>query len=366
MKSQEKKTKALFLHKILIMTDFGTTLQEWYNINGRPLPWRKTSDPYRIWISEIILQQTQVIQGTSYYHRFLDAFPNIDALALASEDEVLRQWQGLGYYSRARNLHFTAKTVVEKYDSNFPSSHEEIIKLKGIGPYTAAAIASIAFGLPYPVLDGNVYRFLSRLKGISTPIDSAEGKKKFEKLANEILNIKNPANHNQAMMEMGALVCRPKNPTCDECPFHDECLAYQTGTIMEFPIKSKKIKQRTRYFNFFLIQPKANEIMIDKRNGKDIWQNLYQLPLIESDEKLSEKQLNRKTGIQANLISETKHILSHQIIYTRFFAADKTSIDQFENNNFEQINTSKCESYAFPQLVVNFLKEQKLPGYGTS
>jgi A/G-specific adenine glycosylase len=364
MKSQEKKTKPLLLLKILIMTDFGTTLLEWYKTNGRALPWRETSDPYKIWISEIILQQTQVVQGTDYYHRFLKTFPDVNVLAAADEDEILRQWQGLGYYSRARNLHSSAKTIVSKHDSVFPDNHKDILALKGIGPYTAAAIASIAFNLPYPVIDGNVYRFLSRLKSLSTPIDSNEGKKQFEELATELLNKKDPGNHNQAMMEIGALICRPQNPDCTNCPFHNDCMAYQTGTTKDFPVKSKKLKQRNRYFNYFLIQPSASEIVIDKRNENDIWKNLYQLPLLETDKTITAKQLEKLKGIKAKLISECKHILSHQIIYTRFFSSDKKSIEQLKNSNYEQINISQCESYAFPQLVVNFLNEQKLSKYG--
>ena len=345
------------------MTDFTTQLLQWYKLHKRPLPWRETTDPYKIWISEIILQQTQVVQGTGYYFKFLKHYPNVKALANAEEDEVLRLWQGLGYYSRARNLHKAAKTIVKDFETTFPDNYTDLLSLNGIGPYTAAAIASFAYNLPYAVIDGNVYRFLSRLKGIDTPIDSNEGKKQFDDLANALLNKKDPANHNQAMMEMGATVCKPKNPDCLKCPFHVDCAAYQTGQVDNLPVKSKKTKQRHRYFHYFWVYSGENKVMIHKRDGKDIWQNLYQLPLYESSKKLTAKHFEKKVSGSFKLLKETKHILSHQIIHAGFFLTDKESLQKLGLSQYEEINVSKCVNYAFPQLVVNFLNEQNLPGY---
>jgi len=345
------------------MTDFGTRLLEWYHNNYRSLPWRQTSDPYKIWISEIILQQTRVAQGMDYYHRFIDNFPTIQSLASAKEDQVLRLWQGLGYYSRARNLHYAAKTIVKEHNAAFPNTYKEILQLKGVGPYTAAAIASFAFGLPYAVLDGNVYRFLARLKGIDTPIDSNEGKKRFTELADELLNKKDPAHHNQAMMEMGAIICKAQSPECDQCPFQSDCAAFQTGQINFLPIKSKKIKQRHRYFHYFLVHPKKENVLVQQRNGKDIWQNLYQLPLLEADKKLSANHLKKTTNTEVKLLKEAKHILSHQVIHSRFFSTSIETLAKLGVNNYQEIETKKCIEYAFPQLVVNFFNEQQLPGY---
>ena len=217
-------------------------LISWYKKNQRDLPWRKTKDPYKIWLSEIMLQQTQVVQGLSYYLKFTEAFPTIKDLAKAPEDKVMRLWQGLGYYSRARNLHTTAKLVATEYKGFFPKTYDEIIALKGVGDYTAAAIASIAYDLPYAVVDGNVYRVLSRLFNLATPINSTQGKKEFQLLANELLNAKHAALHNSALMEFGALVCRPQNPQCETCVLQGHCLAFKNNTVAALPVKEKTIK----------------------------------------------------------------------------------------------------------------------------
>ncbi|MCU4163355.1 A/G-specific adenine glycosylase [Carboxylicivirga caseinilyticus] len=344
------------------MTDFGTRLLDWYNNNYRNLPWRQTTDPYKIWISEIILQQTRVAQGLDYYHRFIDNFPNVQSLAQANEEQVLRLWQGLGYYSRARNLHQAAKTIVEKHNSQFPNTYKEILNLKGIGTYTAAAIASFAFQLPYAVLDGNVYRFISRIKGIDTPIDSTEGKKRFTELANELLNTNEPAHHNQAMMEMGAVICKAQSPECDQCPFQTDCVAFLTGQIPNLPVKSKKISQRHRYFNYFLVD-ETDTLYIQQRNGKDIWQNLYQLPLIESEKKLSANFFKKQINEKVKLLNETKHILSHQIIHSSFFLTTTNAIEKLGINDYQTVKKAECINYPFPQLVVNFFNEQNIPGY---
>ncbi|MFZ4583041.1 MAG: A/G-specific adenine glycosylase, partial [Paludibacter sp.] len=229
------------------------TLINWYEHNKRELPWRDISDPYRIWISEIILQQTRVNQGISYYLRFVDRFPDVKALATAHEDEVLKYWQGLGYYSRARNLHKTAQIIVEKHNGNFPNSYTEIVQLKGIGAYTAAAICSFAYNQPYGVVDGNVYRVLSRLFAIQTPIDSSQAKNEFSDLATNLLNNSNPGIHNQAIMEFGALQCVPVQPECNTCPFQKTCKAYELDLVDKLPIKASKTKVRERFFNYFFI-----------------------------------------------------------------------------------------------------------------
>jgi len=362
MKSQQKKTKALFLHKILIMIDFSERLSNWYHANGRSLPWRQTTDPYHIWISEIILQQTQVKQGLDYYHRFINRFPNVEKLAKADEDEVLKLWQGLGYYSRARNLHTAAKSILIFHNAQFPNSYKEILNLKGIGPYTAAAVSSFAFNLPYAVVDGNVYRFLSRLFGISTPIDSTAGKKHFHNLAQELLDRKDPASHNQAIMEMGALQCKPFSPNCAECPFADRCIAFSTGRVEDFPVKEKRTKQRHRYFSYlYLVE--NNKLVINKRQGNDIWKNLYELPLIESPKPLTIKKL--KTSFNTDhqtlkLLDEKKHILSHQIIHTRFYLSSALPNSTGRKEEWMTVPIPELKHYAFPQLIVNFLNEQGL------
>lgn len=340
------------------MTEFGHQLLHWYHTYKRNLPWRETSDPYKIWVSEIILQQTQVAQGTAYYHSFITNFPNVQSLANASEDDILRLWQGLGYYSRARNMHHAAKTIVNKYNAKFPNTYKDILDLKGIGPYTAAAIASFSFNLPHAVLDGNVYRFLSRIMGIDTPIDSTEGKKQFEELAQQLLDKTNPSDHNQAMMEMGAIVCKPKKPECDSCPFQKDCVAFQTGRVLDLPIKSKKVKQRNRYFNYFLVRTEKDTLLINKRIEKDIWQNLYQLPLIESTRQRSAKYFTTETSGAIELVKETKHILSHQIIHARFFSTDRKTLHKLGLTEQKEINLNSFKEYAYPQLVANFLNEQ--------
>jgi A/G-specific adenine glycosylase len=238
------------------MNEFPGNIYHWYNKNRRDLPWRETSDPYKIWISEIILQQTRVAQGINYYLRFIEKFPTIESLAAAGEDEVLKLWQGLGYYSRARNLHSAAKMIVHDFQGRFPDTYENILKLKGVGEYTAAAVASIAFGLPYPVADGNIYRLFARYFGISSPIDSANGKNEIHKIALQIMPLQNPGLHNQSLMEFGALQCVPKSPACDICPLLHSCFAAQNRLVDALPVKSKKTKQSVRYFYYYYIEHK--------------------------------------------------------------------------------------------------------------
>jgi A/G-specific adenine glycosylase len=286
----KKKLKGLFLYNFLKMTHFNIKICDWYLQNHRQLPWRETSDPYRIWISEIILQQTRVKQGHDYYLRFIGAFPTVETLARASEQNVLRAWQGLGYYTRARNLHRAARVIVNDLGGQMPRNSHDLRKLSGIGPYTAAAIASIAFREPVAVVDGNVYRLLSRCFAISTPIDSTEGKKSFGALANRLIDTLEPGRFNQAMMELGALICTPTNPQCHLCPVEADCLSLKTGTHLQYPVKGKKIAKRTRHFNYVLLRSAVTCFATKRREKDDIWQGLFEPLLIESDGNSSVKK----------------------------------------------------------------------------
>lgn len=348
------------------MNGFPHDIHKWYSYNKRDLPWRKTNEPYKIWISEIILQQTRIAQGINYYNRFVVEFPTIFDLANASEDQVLKLWQGLGYYTRARNLHFTAKVIVEKFNGVFPADFETILSLKGIGYYTAAAIASIAFNLPHATVDGNVYRVLSRFFGISTPIDSEQGKSEIQQIATSILPENNAGFHNQALMEFGALQCVPKSPDCFSCPLISSCYAVNHNLVDQLPVKTKKIKQTTRYFYYYIIESK-NSILLDKRTGKDIWKNLHQFPLIESEKELSELEiLNLKIPllncekVKLKSVSSTvKHILTHQTIYARFIHIE-TESDCINQSNFIRVNKKDIYKFAVPKLLESYLKKIKL------
>ncbi|OYU96151.1 MAG: A/G-specific adenine glycosylase [Bacteroidetes bacterium B1(2017)] len=301
-------------------------LLKWYGLNQRQLPWRNTTDPYVIWLSEVILQQTRVQQGLPYFLDFLQTYPQVKDMAQASEDEILKHWQGLGYYSRARNMHHTAKLVNEQFKGSFPKSYAELIKLKGIGPYTAAAIASFAYNEAVAVLDGNVFRVLSRLYGQAESINSTTGKKIFAELAQTFLNKKNPAMHNQAMMELGSLVCTPTKPNCPNCPLESKCLAHQLKQEDLFPVKNKKNPVRHRYFSYLHLQA-GSKLAIIKRPAGDIWQNLVDLPLLESSNPLSLQEffvemleLNWIHAQQSlKLVYEKKHILSHQHLHANFY-----------------------------------------------
>lgn len=306
------------------MTTFTHNILTWYQSNQRDLPWRSDKHPYFIWISEIILQQTQVKQGLPYYLRFIEAFPTVFALARASEQEVLKLWQGLGYYSRARNLHTAAKDVVERLKGQMPTTKKELLRLKGIGPYTAAAIASIAFNEPVAVVDGNVYRLLSRYFAISIPIDTTDGRKHFEALAHRLLQGTHPADFNQAMMDMGALICTPALPKCHDCPVTAACQARLLSQQDGFPVKSKKVKKRVRHFNYLIIK-KNKRLLINKRHRNDIWKGLYEFPLIESEKEMTVTALGQHLNAlhhettDIELLAATKHLLTHQTIHIRFF-----------------------------------------------
>lgn len=326
----------------------------WYLANKRSLPWRETQNPYFIWLSEIILQQTRVDQGMAYYHKFVDAFPTVFDLAEAEEQLVLNLWQGLGYYSRARNLHATAKQVVHEFQGIFPSSYEGLLRLKGVGPYTAAAIASFSFDLPHAVLDGNVFRVLSRLYNWSTPINSTQGKKDFEKLAQELLVQENPGLFNQAMMEFGALQCKPAQPNCPDCPIQVYCGAFGAQTVDALPVKLKKQSVRNRYFVFELIQSAPGTILLEKRHAKDIWQHLYQFPLREFDD-MESKQAYLSTLNTSFQSKEYKHILSHQHLFCHFVGRNMQASDVAE-----PISILELDQYPIPRVIERFLEDYGL------
>jgi len=342
-------------------------LMDWYRNNQRDLPWRRTNDPYAIWLSEVILQQTRVEQGMPYWLRFMENFPTVTDLANADEREVLRLWQGLGYYSRARNLHAAAKVVRDEYNGNFPNQYEQIRALKGIGDYTAAAISSFAFNLPHAVVDGNVYRFLSRIFAINTPIDSTNGKKEFFVLANELLDKSNPGTFNQSLMEFGAMQCKPSNPDCSVCPFNQYCQSFATNTVSEYPVKSKKTKTRNRYFDFIILSDEKNTIL-QKREGKDIWQGLYQFPLIESATKNKNKldlsksevanYLNTNSHKMIKSSAIVKHVLSHQVIFAKFWWINMESVSTAKDANMIKVPWSQLGDYGMPQLIVKYLESE--------
>lgn len=338
------------------MTDFYLLIAEWYRQNGRNLPWRETKNPYKIWLSEIILQQTRVDQGMSYYLKFTKNYPTIKDLAKASEQEVLNDWQGLGYYSRARNLHATAKFIADELDGKFPETYDEIIKLKGIGPYTAAAISSFAFKEAKALVDGNVYRFLSRYFDISTPIDSTLGKKEFQQIADSLIPKDTPDEHNQAIMEFGSQQCIPVNPDCNSCILNSSCLAFINNTVPERPVKEKKTKVRTRYFYYGIFTQDAR-ICVQKRTKPDIWQHLYEFPLYESAVPIPEQELIRyhkeTYGLAPSFISkEVKHILSHQRIVTRFlhFPGIPAELQQLS------VDLTELENIPLPRLIDRYLE----------
>ena len=343
--------------------DFSDILSQWYAINKRDLPWRSTVNPYYIWLSEIILQQTRVDQGLPYYLKFIDAFPTVADLANADEDLVLKLWQGLGYYSRARNLQFSAKLILSEFGGNFPDNHADILKLKGVGPYTAAAISSFSFGLPFAVLDGNVIRVLSRVFGIQTPYDTTAGKKQFQKLAQELLDKKNPAEYNQAIMEFGALQCVPKSPKCNHCPIVNDCIAFNTNTVSLLPVKSKKLKVKNRFLHFLVVN-KNYEVLIGKRNS-GIWQGLYEFPFLEFDENLNEKSVLKsplwinffKDSVkQISSISEVYiHKLSHQKIHAKFWEID---VNSFRSSDFKIVKCNELQKYPVSSLIEKYLNSR--------
>ena len=344
-------------------------LINWYNSNKRELPWRDINDPYRIWISEIILQQTRVNQGISYYLRFIERFPTVSILANSDEDEVLKNWQGLGYYSRARNIHKAANQVISNFGGLMPFNYKDVLTLAGIGDYTAAAICSFAYNQPYAVVDGNVFRVISRLFGIKTPIDTTIGKKQFADLAHELLSKDNPGLHNQAIIEFGALQCVPVSPDCSKCPLQNICFAFSSNMIAELPIKSKKIQINTRFFNYLNIEY-LNNTYLKKRTAKDIWQNLYEYVLIESDHLLTETELLTNEKFQSifkgvltveiiNFSKPIKHILTHRVIHAQCITIRISNEIKNINNEFEKVDFQNVDKYAVSRLMELFLGMKK-------
>lgn len=333
----------------------------WYLQNKRELPWRKTKDPYRVWLSEIMLQQTRVAQGLPYFLKFTETFPTVFDLAKADESEVLKLWQGLGYYSRARNLHFTAKFVANELNGVFPKTYKELLKLKGVGDYTASAIASICYNEPVAVVDGNVYRVLSRFFGIDTPINSTKGIKEFKELAQTLIDASQPGVYNQAIMDFGALHCKPQIPLCDKCPLADSCMALTENKVKELPVKEKKIKVKKRYFNYLVPVTKENETVLEERKGKGIWQGLYQFPLVETKNETDEKELMKheqfiklfpeETTISLFNTKDIVHKLSHQHLVTRFWVVKTKEVNE------KTMSWSSVKKQPVPVLIDKFLEE---------
>jgi A/G-specific adenine glycosylase len=340
---------------------FSKKIVEWYLQNKRDLPWRSTKDPYKIWLSEIILQQTRVIQGLPYYNRFISAYPTVTALANAPQQQVMRLWQGLGYYTRARNLHKCAQQIVLEHASEFPKTFSDLKSLPGIGDYTAAAIASFSFKEQVAVVDGNVFRVLARVFGIDTPINSTTGKKEFSALANELIDTTDPDLHNQAIMEFGAICCTPKNPSCSTCPLRRSCYSFNRNLQHALPVKEPKIKTRERYF-YYVVMRKRGKIHLKKRIDKDIWMGLYDFPLIEKSKSVSERTVinevsalvKRKNLGEYVLTDVYKHILTHQKIFCRFIV-----LDSFEDKkpNREYYSGKQISALPKPALITRFFDD---------
>ena len=341
-----------------ISKNFASNLISWYSDNKRSLPWRDTKDPYKIWLSEIILQQTQIKQGLPYYNKFVKLFPDVDSLSNSSEQKVLKNWEGLGYYSRARNLHKASQKVVKEYDSKFPKTYDELIKLPGIGDYSASAISSFSNNEIRPVLDGNVYRLISRLFEISITINTSNAVKEFKKILFKLISKKYPGDFNQAIMDFGSTVCRPKNPSCYDCVFNMDCLSYQNKTVLNFPVKKKNATVKFRTLNYLVVMDFDKKIIIKKREKKDIWQNLYNFPLIESMDKINDEiiieflEANYKSKFSFEKIYLDKtynHKLSHQNLELKFW------IIRTSSPVIRGISISNLNNYPFPKPLISYI-----------
>lgn len=345
---------------------FTEKIIDWYKENKRELPWRETKNPYQIWLVEIILQQTRIEQGIEYFYKFIEKYPSVYELAKANEDELLILWQGLGYYTRDRNLLTTAKTIAHEYNGKFPNNKKELLKLKGIGDYTASAIASFAFNKPEVVMDGNIMRFIARYMGINEEINSSKGKKILGSILEELIDKQNPGLFNQAVMEFGAIYCKPGIPNCESCIFHSECRAFEVNEVKVIPKKTKKTKQKQRYFYFLIVKDHGNKtILLQKRLENDIWKNLYQFPLIETNKKTSIQEL-AKANIWKNLLgtkdyriekisSQMAHQLTHQKIMATFVHLSiKGGLEK--NVRYFPINIQKLDNYALPRLIDRYLE----------
>jgi len=348
---------------------FSAKLLYWSEENRRPLPWKETKDPYKIWISEIILQQTRVHQGTPYYLRFIHRFPDIKTLAKASEDDVLKIWEGLGYYSRARNIYKTAKFLTEYHDGIFPSNHDQLLKLKGIGPYTAAAMSSFAFGLRNAVVDGNVIRLISRILGINQPVESKETYKTIHNFVHSSIQFADPALFNQALMDFGSAVCIPKNPSCDVCPYQKYCVAHQTDQIKLIPFKSKKPLKKIRYFHYFDLRIADNFTVFVQRCDEDIWKNLYEYPGIETDSDVipNEENIDKRIrmifpfSVSGNYVVHKnlvlKQELTHRKIVAVFYLVYINQATIKINKGHYLVERKKVPNFAFPKIITEYLKK---------
>lgn len=341
--------------------NFSDQIINWYNQNKRDLPWRNTTDAYTIWLSEIILQQTRVEQGMPYFYRFLENYPAVADFAAADEDDILRLWQGLGYYSRGRNMLATARLVNEKYQGRFPNKYEDLIRLKGIGEYTAAAISSFAANEARAVVDGNVYRVLARYFGIDEPINSTKGKKLFQETADKLLNQQHAGLHNQAMMELGAMICKPKNPACGICPVREGCFAFLHNATTQLPVKLKKLKVRERYLNYFLYTD-GEQILINKRGTGDIWTNLHDLPSVETLEYLEPYEVLKQpesvryfgnSPVLLQVAGPIKHVLTHQRLTVNFIVLKDNPISLKKEWFFIEVENLK--NLGMPQIIFIFL-----------
>jgi A/G-specific adenine glycosylase len=342
--------------------NFNDDLLRWYQANKRTLPWRDTTDAYVIWLSEIILQQTRVEQGIPYFYRFLEKYPDVGSFAAAGEDDILKLWQGLGYYSRGRNMLKTARMVQEHHNGIFPNSYETLLKLKGIGEYTAAAIASFSANEARAVVDGNVYRVLARYFGIAEPINNPAGKKIFQATADDLLNKQSPGLHNQAMMEFGAMLCKPKNPACGTCPVREGCYAFLHNAVNSLPVKLNKLKIRERYFNYFLVTDGHN-LLMNRRSDQDIWANMYDMPLVETASMLPPDELFALPEIKEyfgndikieEIFPVKKHVLTHQRLYVRFIKLQNTPLklkDQWFDTGLDDL-----KNLAMPKVIFIFIK----------
>jgi len=338
------------------------SLVKWYHENGRELPWRKTTDPYKIWVSEIVLQQTTVRQGLDYFNRFIKAFPSVQHLASASEDQVLKLWQGLGYYSRARNLLHAAQYICNELGGQFPTSYKDLLSLKGVGPYTAAAIASFAYNLSHVVVDGNVIRFISRQWGIQDAVDTTPVKKSIESIGSKLISHQEPSVFNQAIMEIGALCCTYKNPNCKNCPVQSSCIAYKKNIVHTIPYKSKKIKKKKRFFYYFHIVDKSNNTIIHKRTSNDIWKGMYQFPIQEVDGFETSPSIDRfvsdKSKYKLYKSKIFRQTLTHQYIHALFIKLiidDEKTITK-ENEEFS-VKAKDISKYAWPKIIDLYFKD---------
>ena len=354
--------------KILIAVDTNTfkhILIDWYEDHKRDLPWRHTTDPYKIWLSEIILQQTRVVQGMSYYNAFVSNYPTVVDLANASEDEVLTLWKGLGYYSRARNLHYSAKYIMEYHQGVFPTEYKEILNLKGVGKYTAAAISSFAYKLNYPVVDGNVLRVITRLYGITDAIDTPVVVKQIYALSESLIDADRPDQYNQAIMEFGAMQCTAKSPNCEVCPFAEDCVAKADNIIDQIPYKAKKVKRKSRYFHY-LIWEDDSQTIVQRREEKDIWQGLYQFPLVETDNTtaIEMPEICKASGVMSTVNVSLRKVsevymqkLTHRDIHARFYHLLVADIQLVIKEEYFLVDQKKVSNFALPKVIDAYLSK---------